>query len=186
MARPRAFRYFFSWSRLDNSCCLHTRKVGSQRAACTHSKVKQRSNLCASFSLSKFISFTSSLSHYFVISTHRGHRMGSGPSARTHSLDHSYQTLVWTRPLVRSTLAQQDLCLLSGRQTEYLRNSSALHYYLTYIQVCSLNIAGLIALQITPSPWGSVCVCVRVFVHYFSICSSCFACSSAISISVTS
>jgi hypothetical protein len=23
MARPRAFRYFFSWRRLDSSCCLH-------------------------------------------------------------------------------------------------------------------------------------------------------------------
>lgn len=26
MARPRAFRYFFSCSRLDNSCCLHMHK----------------------------------------------------------------------------------------------------------------------------------------------------------------
>lgn len=173
MARPRAFRYFFSWSRLDNSCCLHTRKVAGQSS---HTQSLAGDQTCALYSLK--MSFFHIFSHTALLSQ----QAEVTGWAQAHVLRPSL--LSDTR--MDSTFGEVHLsstasvCSVGDRQS--IRNSPVLHYYLSYVLVCSLNIAGLIVLQITLSPWRSVCLCAS----YLSMCSSCLACSSAISISVTS
>lgn len=162
MARPRAFRYFFSWSRLDNSCCLHTHTHTRRGSGgmFIHSQRLRNDQICVQRSFSEF-----------------DLRSFSALSARMYS---THLSLLSDTPTFGEVHLSSTACVCSvGDRRSVCVNlpSFVIARHIFYSEYCSCDCCADNSVVFCLS-----CECVS----YFRICSSCLACSSATSISVTS